>query len=71
MQKSSKNKNKKQEYKKAKETNDEKRISPENWLKKIRPPGWRYFSSPAFPETRFFFWPNEFFPLYCLFDLRN
>ena len=33
-----------------------------NWLKKIslRSPGSRFFSSPAFPETKvLFFWPNH------------
>ena len=37
----------KQEHKKAKETNEEKRISPEIRL--------RIFSLPAFPETRVLF----------------
>ena len=45
----------KQESKKAKETKEEKRMSPENWLKNINllPPGWRFLSS--VPETRVFF----------------
>ena len=47
---------KKQESKKLKETKEEKRISPEKSIKKInlRPPGRRFFSSPAFPETCYF-----------------
>ena len=54
--KNQRNKPKKQGYKKAKESKEEKRISPENWLKKnnLRPPGWTFFSSPAFPETRIY-----------------
>ena len=47
---------KKQESKKAKENNEEKKISLENWLNKnLQPSGWRFFSSPAFQETRLFF----------------
>ena len=50
------NKNKNQ---KPKETKKEKKISRENRLKKnLRPPGLRFFLSPAFPETRAFFWPK-------------
>ena len=54
--KKQRNKQTKKEYKKAKQTKEEKRISLENRLKKIilRHPGWRFFSSPAFPETRVF-----------------
>ena len=50
------NKKEKQEYEKS------KRISPGNQLKKInlRPPRWRFFSSPAFPETRVSFFCPEF-----------
>ena len=51
------NKRKKSENaNKAKETKEEKRISKENWSKNnLQPSGWRFFSSPAFPETRVFF----------------
>ena len=50
------NKQKNKNTIKARQTEQEKRISPENRLKKInlRPPGWRFFLSPAFPETRVF-----------------
>ena len=52
------NKPKNKNTKKAKETKEEKRISQENRLRKInlRLPGWRFFSSPAFPEKRVLFW---------------
>ena len=48
--------------KKAKETNGEKRISPDNRLEKINL-GEDFFSSPAFPETKVFFLFFFFFGL--------
>ena len=48
---------------KAKETKGEKRIFPENRLRKLRPPGWRFFLSPAFPETRFFLASLDWFQI--------
>ena len=58
-QTSKKKSNTKKYAKIAKEAKEEKRLFLENWLKEInlRPLGWRFFSSPAFPETRvsFFF----------------
>ena len=56
----------KKEPKKAKETKEERITSPENWLKqiKLRSPEWRFFLSPAFPETRvLFIWPNPMFSM--------
>ena len=49
--------NKARIQKKTKEIKEEKRIFPENRFKKInlRLLGRRFFSSPAFPETRVFF----------------
>ena len=46
-------KKKKARIEKKQETKEEKRISPENLFKKInlQSPGWRFFASPAFPET--------------------
>ena len=55
----------KQEYKKAKETREKNRISPENRISPLKQvnlwlPGWRFFSSTAFPETRVFSCHNTY-----------
>ena len=59
---SSKHNETKKRIKKTKETNEEMRISTENRLKKtnLQPPGWRFFSSPTFPKTEYyFFWSHD------------
>ena len=47
-------KKQKQEYEKAKESKDKKRMSPENRFKKMRPPGRRIFSLPTFHPQEYF-----------------
>ena len=36
----------------------------------MRPSGWRFFSSPAFPETRGFIWPERYIYFFSFSNIR-